>query len=93
MYLNANTTSNAKLFGNSGDFVVGSDLNAELSHANDRTAFLALLSASLRFAFVRADNGNTGQFIRLLGCPLPPRHVGAVKNTRTLAKKSKKRQC
>jgi hypothetical protein len=93
IYLHANTATDAKFLGNNGDFVVRSDLNAELSHANHRTAFLALLSASLRFAFVWADNGNTGQFVGLLGCPLPPRHDEAVKTRVWEPQTSKEIKC
>jgi len=63
-HLYANTTSNAQLLGQGGNLGIGSDLNAQLAHANNRTGSLALLSASLRLALVRIDDGDTSLFVR-----------------------------
>lgn len=65
-HLDADTTTDAELFGQYCYLGVWSYFNAELSHSNDGTRALALLPASLRLAFVSADDSNTRLLIRLI---------------------------
>nr|POE47619.1 hypothetical protein CFP56_00950 [Quercus suber] len=58
-FLGADTTPNAKSFGNKGDFAVRSNLDTKLARAHNRTRFLAFLPTFLWLALVGVDNGNT----------------------------------
>jgi hypothetical protein len=75
-YLDTDAAPNAEFLGYFGYFVVGGDLDAELSHADDGTGLFALLPTSLRLALVRVDDGDSGLLVHLLLRPLPdPRHL------------------
>ena len=63
----ADSAADAQLFGNGGDLVIGRDLDAELSHPDDGTGLFALLSASLGFAAVVVDDGDSGERVRFVG--------------------------
>lgn len=63
-HLNANTATDAKLLGQRRNLRIGSNFDAQLSHPHHRTRSLALLSTSLRLAFVGIDDSDT----RLLIC-------------------------
>lgn len=62
--LRTDTTSYAKALGDEGDFGVGCDFDAQFARADHRARLLAFLSAFLRLALVRVDNGNTSQLVR-----------------------------
>lgn len=66
-YLYADSATDAELLGEDGNLGGGRHFNAQLAHADYGTGPLALLSASLRLAFVRADDGNSRLLVRLLG--------------------------
>lgn len=75
--LDANTAADAQLLGQGGNLRGGRHFDAQLAHADDGTGLLALLTTSLRFAFVCADDGNSRLLVRLLH-GLILRHSGAV---------------
>lgn len=58
-FLGTYTTANAKSLRDEGNLGVRGDFDAQFASADDRTGFLAFLSAFLGLAFVAIDNGNT----------------------------------
>lgn len=64
-YLHTNTATDAQFLGQTGDFRIWTDFDAKFSHPHHRTRFFTLLTASLRFAFIFANNSNTGLLVRL----------------------------
>jgi len=57
--LHADTTTNTKRFVNLRRLVGSCNFDTKLSHSNDGTCFLALLTTLLRLALVQVDNGDS----------------------------------
>lgn len=64
--LDADTATDAQLLGQGGNLRGGRHFDAQLAHADYGTGLLALLTTSLGFAFVCADDGNSCLLVRLL---------------------------
>ena len=63
---------NSRLEHTASILVIGGHFNAQFSHSDHRTGFLALLSASLGLALVGGHDGDPGELVRLLlGLVLP----------------------
>ena len=62
-FLDANTATNAKIFGNCRNFVSWLYFNAEFAHSNNRTEFHTFLRAFFGFTFLIINNRNTCQLL------------------------------
>ena len=64
--LDADTTTDAKLFRDESNLGVWRSFNTKLAHTNDWTRLFALLTAFFRFATIIAHDGYSGQRVLLL---------------------------
>lgn len=65
--LRADTASDAQALRDKCDLRVIRDFNTEFSTADNWAGFFALLSALLGLAFVRRDDGDSGEFVTHFG--------------------------
>ena len=73
-FLNADTTTDAKLFRNSRDLVSGFNFDAEFAHAHDWTKLHALLCTFFGLTFLVIHNGDTCQLLIWLILSFLPGH-------------------